>query len=286
MKVLVTGAGGQVGSAVVAALGAHPSCPEVLGVTHADLDLADREQIEQVVGTFAPDAIVNPGAITNVDGCEDDPASAYAVNALGPRFLALAGSRVGAHVVHVSTDYVFDGTAGRPYGEWDDTNPISHYGRSKLGGEIEVARHASSWAIARTAWVFGRRGKDFVQLALDAAAVADYGFVDDQTGSPSYAPDVAEVLVQLALQRMSGLFHAVNEGVCTRYRMATDVLELRGFDPSILKIVSTADLGRPAARPEFSAMSNLALPARGVPRLRHYREALAEYLLTAVEGAA
>jgi dTDP-4-dehydrorhamnose reductase len=286
VKVLVTGAGGQVGAEVVTALAAHPTRPEVLGVPHADLDLADREQVEQVVGTFAPDAIVNPGAITNVDGCESDPARAYAVNALGPRFLALAGSRISAHIVHVSTDYVFDGTAGRPYSEWDDTNPISHYGRSKLGGEIEVARHASSWAVARTAWVFGRRGKDFVQLALDAAAGADYGFVDDQTGSPSYAPDIAGVLVRLALERVSGVFHAVNEGVCTRYQMAADVLELRDLDPSILKVVSTADLGRPAARPEFSAMSNLALPAAGVPRLRHYRDALAEYLLTAEEGAA
>jgi dTDP-4-dehydrorhamnose reductase len=278
VKVLVTGAGGQVGAEVVAALSAHPSRPEVLGLTHADLDLADREQIEQVLGTFAPDAIINPGALTNVDGCEADPDRAFAVNALGPRFLALAASRLGAHVVHVSTDYVFDGTAGRPYREWDDTNPISHYGRSKLGGEIEIVRHASSWAIARTAWVFGNRGKDFVQLALDAAAGADYGFVDDQTGSPSYAPDVAAVLVDLALRRVSGLFHAVNEGVCTRYRMAADVLELRGLDPSLLKVVSTADLGRPAARPEFSAMANLALPAAGIPRLRHYRDALAEYL--------
>jgi dTDP-4-dehydrorhamnose reductase len=285
VKVLVTGAGGQVGAEVVTALAAHPTRPEVLGVTHADLDLADREQVEHVVGSFAPDAIVNPGAITNVDGCESDPARAYAVNALGPRFLALAGSRIGAHIVHVSTDYVFDGAAGRPYSEWDGTNPISHYGRSKLGGEIEVARHASSWAVARTAWVFGRRGKDFVQLALDAAAGADYGFVDDQTGSPSYAPDIAGVLVRLALERVSGVFHAVNEGVCTRYQMAADVLELRDLDPSILKVVSTADLGRPAARPEFSAMSNLALPAAGVPRLRHYRDALAEYLL-AEEGAA
>jgi dTDP-4-dehydrorhamnose reductase len=286
VKVLVTGAGGQVGGEVVSTLAAHPAEPEVLGLTHADLDLADREQVEQAVGAFVPDAIVNPGAITNVDACENDPPRAYAVNALGPRFLALAGSRVGAHIVHVSTDYVFDGTAGRLYTEWDDTNPISEYGRSKLGGEIEVARHAASWAIARTAWVFGRRGKDFVTLALGAAAGAAYGFVDDQTGSPSYAPDVAAVLVRLALERIPGLFHVVNEGVCTRYQMAAEVLELRGLDPSLLKVVSTAELGRPAPRPEFSAMSNLALPAVGVPRLRHYRDALAEYLAAPLEGAA
>lgn len=278
MKVLVTGAGGQVGAQVVAQLERHPSRPEVLGVTHGELDLAEREQIEQVVASFGPDAVVNPGALTNVDGCEQDPERAYAVNALGPRFLSVAASRIGAHVVHVSTDYVFDGEAGRPYTEWDDTNPISHYGRSKLGGELEVMRHASSWAVARTAWVFGNRGRDFVQLALDAAAGADYGFVDDQTGSPSYAPDVAAVLVQLALQRVPGVFHAVNEGICTRLTMAADVLELRGLDPSLLKVVSTADLGRPAPRPVYSAMTNQALPAAGVARLRHYRDALAEYL--------
>jgi dTDP-4-dehydrorhamnose reductase len=276
--VLVTGAGGQVGAAVVAALRAHPARPEVLGVTRAELDLADREQVEQCVAGFGPDAVVNPAAITNVDACELDPARAYAVNALGPRFLSIAAARRGAHVVHVSTDYVFDGALGRPYTEWHATNPISEYGRSKLGGELEVARHAPSWAIARTAWVFGRRGHDFVQLVLDAAEGADYGFVDDQTGSPTYAPDLAGVLVRLACERIAGIYHAVNEEHGTRYRMACDVLELRGLDPASLKVVSTADLGRPAPRPEFSALENHALPAAGVPRLRSYREALAEYL--------
>lgn len=278
MRVLVTGAGGQVGAAVLAALAESPGGHEVLGLGHAELDLAEREQVEQVVGEFGPDAVVNPGAITNVDACERDPELAFAVNALGVRHLAVAASRVGAHVVHVSTDYVFDGTAGRAYTEWDRTNPISVYGRSKLGGEQELARHASSWTIARTAWVFGRRGKDFVQLALDAAEGADYGFVDDQTGSPTYAADLAEVLVRLALERIPGVVHAVNSGSCTRYDMARTVLELRGFDPSVLKVVSTADLGRPAPRPERSALANLALPRLGVPRLRSYRDALAAYL--------
>ncbi|HZJ25611.1 MAG TPA: dTDP-4-dehydrorhamnose reductase [Acidimicrobiia bacterium] len=278
MKVLVTGVGGQVGSAVVAALGRHPGGHEVLGVTHADLDLAEREQVEQCVAGFRPDAIVNPAALTNVDASETDPERAYAVNALGPRYLALAGARCGAHLVHVSTDYVFDGHSARPYTEWDTTNPISEYGHSKLGGEQEVQRHASSWAIARTAWVFGRRGHDFVQLALDAAAGADYGFVDDQTGSPTYAPDLADLLLRLACERIPGLFHAVNDGACTRYRMACDVLELAGFDPDGLKVVTTAELNRPAPRPEYTVLGNLALPAAGIPRLRSYRDALAEYL--------
>ena len=217
--------------------------------------------------------------ITNVDGCESDPDRAYAVNALGPRFLAIAGSRIGAHVVHVSTDYVFDGTAGRPYSEWDDTNPISHYGRSKLGGEIEVARHASSWAIARTAWVFGQRGKDFVQLALDAAAGADYGFVDDQTGSPSYAPDVAGVLVRARARAGVG---AVPRGQRGRVHPLPD----GGRRAGAARPRSVAAQGRldgrsrpPGAAARSSARCRTSRsPLPGSPRLRHYRDALAEYL--------
>lgn len=278
MRILVTGVGGQVGAAVMAALDGTGGCHEVLGVTHADLDLADRDQVSRCVAEFRPDAIVNPAALTNVDASETDPDRAYAVNALGPRHLALAANSCGAHLVHVSTDYVFDGRSLRPYTEWDATDPISEYGRSKLGGEHEVQRHATSWAIARTAWVFGRRGHDFVQLVLDAAAGADYGFVDDQTGSPTYAPDLAEVLVQLAAERIPGLFHAVNDESCSRYRMARDVAELAGHDPARLKVVTTADLGRPAPRPEYTVLANLALPAAGIPRLRSYRDALADYV--------
>ena len=284
MKVLVTGVSGQVGAAVMASFARDRADHEVLGVTHADLDLADREQVEQCIAGFGPDTIVNPAALTNVDGSETDPDRAYAVNALGPRFLSLAAARRGAHLVHVSTDYVFDGRSRRPYTEWDATDPISEYGRSKLGGEVEVQRHAPSWAIVRTAWVFGRRGSDFVQLALDADAGADYGFVDDQTGSPTYAPDLAEVLVRIACERIPGLFHAVNEQSCTRYEMARDVVELVGGDPGRLKVVTTADLGRPAPRPAYTVLANRALPAAGIAPLRHYRDALADYL-AARDGA-
>jgi dTDP-4-dehydrorhamnose reductase len=284
-RVLVTGAGGQVGEATVTALketGHH----EVLGTDHATMDLADRDRVEQVVAGFAPDAIVNCAALTNVDRCEDEPEEAYAANALGVRHLAVAAARTAAHVVHVSTDYVFDGRLGRPYHEWDAVNPISVYSRSKLGGEIEVATHASSWAIARTAWVFGRRGRDFVQLILDAADDPGRGirFVDDQTGSPTYAPDLAATLVRLAVGRHAGIFHVVNAGHCTRYQLARDVLEIRGQDPSVLETITTAELGRPAARPEFSALDPMVLRLSNLPTLRHYREALVSYV-GASEGA-
>ncbi|MBV8952140.1 MAG: dTDP-4-dehydrorhamnose reductase [Actinobacteria bacterium] len=284
-RVLVTGAGGQVGAATVVAFGANGR-REVRGATHAQLDIADRDQVEQVVAELVPDAIVNCAAMTDVDRCEREPDVAFAINATGARHLAVAARRAGAHLVHVSTDYVFDGTAGRPYDEWDAVRPISEYGRSKLGGELEVARHAGSWTIARTAWVFGRSGHDFVQLVLDAAADRDRGirFVDDQTGSPTYAPDLAAMLVRLAVERREGIFHVANAGRCTRYELARDVLELAGLDPSIAQPTTTDVLNRPAPRPRFTALDQVALRHCGLPTLRHYREALAAYLSRA--GAA
>ena len=147
VRILVTGAAGQVGARVVEALAGTTTCSARRRDT---LDLAEREQVEQVVAEFAPDAVVNAAAMTNVDGCERDPERAFAVNALGVRTLAQATARRGAHLVHVSTDYVFDGAATRPYDEWDAVHPISEYGRSKLGGELEVERHAASWATVRT----------------------------------------------------------------------------------------------------------------------------------------
>src|SRR5262249_55959759 len=137
MRVLVTGAAGQVGARVMESLAGH----DVLGMAHADLDLGDRDAVEQVVGSFSPEAIVNGASMTNVDACERDPDRAFASNSLGVRHLAVAGARVGAHLVHISTDYVFDGSSTRPYDEWDLTAPINEYGRSKLGGEREVVEH-------------------------------------------------------------------------------------------------------------------------------------------------
>ena len=187
MRILVTGAAGQLGARVVEALDDHV----VLAAARETLDLADREQVEQVVGEFRPDAVVNTAAMTNVDACERDPDNAFVVNALGARSLAVAARRCGAHVVHVSTDYVFDGTQTRPYDEWDAVHPISEYGRSKLGGEIEVARHAGSYTIVRTSWVFGRRGTDLVSWAFDAFDRGELdGVLADQVSIPTYAPDL------------------------------------------------------------------------------------------------
>jgi dTDP-4-dehydrorhamnose reductase len=277
VRILVTGAAGQVGARVVEALEADH---EVLGVAHDALDLADREQVEQVVAEFAPDAVVNGAAMTNVDACERDPERAYAVNALGARTLAQASARRGAHLVHVSTDYVFDGASTEPYHEWDQVHPLSHYGRSKLGGELEVARHAASWTTVRTSWVFGRRGTDLVSWAFGAFDRGELdGVLADQVSIPTYAPDLARALARFALVRLPGLFHVTSGSeAVTRHELIVTALRARGVDPSGVARIDGSDLDRPAARPPMSALDNRALRLAGLAPLRPWREAVVEYV--------
>lgn len=279
MRILVTGAAGQVGARVVGALGGH----EVFAASRADLDLADRDRIEAVVAGFGPDAVVNCAAMTNVDGCETDPERAFAVNALGVRWLARTAERFGAHVVHVSTDYVFDGESERPYDEWDAVHPVSEYGRSKLGGERELVEHSSSWAIVRTSWVFGNRGSDLVSWAFDAFEKGELtGVLADQVSIPTYAPDLAELLARFATQRRGGLFHVTsgNEAV-TRHELVAAALRGRGVaDDAVAAIgpIDASQLVRPARRPTMSAMDNRALRLAGLPALRPWRDAVTEYV--------
>lgn len=275
MRVLVTGAGGQVGARVVEQLGAH----DVLAAAHDVLDLADREQVEQVVGTFGPEAVVNAAALTNVDDCERDPERAFAVNALGVRNLAVAAERAGAHVVHISTDYVFDGESTRPYDEWDAAAPLSEYGRSKLGGERELMAHVESWAIVRTSWVFGKRGSDLISWAFGAYERGELeGVLADSVSIPTFALDLAELLAQFAVQRWEGLFHVTSGSeACTRHELITAALRTRGLDAdNVAPITVIPD--RPARRPLFSALDNRALRLGNLPRLRPWRDALAEYV--------
>ena len=275
LRILVTGAGGQVGSEVAAQLPHH----DVVPLDRAACDLADRDSVEQAVAAVAPAAVINCAAWTDVDGCEADPDRAMLVNALGVRHLAAACARLGAHLVHVSTDYVFRGDKDGPYDEWDEPGPRSVYGRSKLGGEREVARHAGSWTIVRTSWVFGRRGRNFVDTIVGRAREgAPLRVVDDQRGCPTYAPDLAGALARLAVERRPGIYHVTNQGACTWHDLATAAVELAGLDPTVVGTTTTAELGRPAPRPVNSVLSGAAWTAAGLPPLRPWREALAELL--------
>jgi dTDP-4-dehydrorhamnose reductase len=282
MRVLVTGAGGQVGSRLAAHLLQTGVGVEVVACTHAELDLADPGAPGRAVAETRPDVIVNCAAITDVDRCEREPDLARAVNAEGPRRLAEAARSVGAHLVQVSTDYVFSGEQRRPYREDDPTGPLSVYGATKLEGERAAAR-AGSWAVGRTSWVFGRPGHDFVAWVLGLPTDRVTGVVDDQTSAPTFAGDLARALAALGLGRHHGVFHLAGAGACTRYGFARDILAAVGRDASHLRPITTDELPRPARRPVYSVLGDHRLATVGIAPLRHYREALDEYL---AEGGA
>jgi len=266
VRVLVTGAGGQLGRELVDVF-SEGSRHEVLGCSRETLDVGDRDSCMQVIGGAAPDAVVHAAAWTDVDGCETDPDRAWRVNALGTRHVAEAARLVGARVCYVSTDYVFDGTSGRPYNEWDDTGPVSLYGRSKLAGEAALGPGDT---IVRTSWVCGRHGRNFVKTVLRVvSAGTEMKVVDDQHGCPSFADDLAGMIHRLVVARRPGLFHLTNQGATTWYRFAADIVAAAGLDPALVTPITTAELqpARPAPRPANSVLDNAALRLSGIPLL-------------------
>ncbi|HEX5366646.1 MAG TPA: dTDP-4-dehydrorhamnose reductase [Acidimicrobiales bacterium] len=274
MRVLVTGAAGQLGRDLQAHCGAAGD--EVVATTRATLDLADRDAVYQAITTVRPDVVLHAGAWTAVDACEGDPDTAYRVNALGTRWVADASRRVGAHLVAISTDYVFDGTKDGPYLEWDRPNPRSVYGRSKWGGEREVAAHAPGAAVVRTSWVCGEHGRNMVTTVLGLADRPELAFVDDQRGHPTFTADLAVGLRRLAVARLPGLFHMTNQGAVSWYELVREILEAAGRDPAKVRPIRTAELDppRPAPRPANSVLDNAALRLAGLPLLPHHRESL------------
>ena len=272
-RVLVTGAGGQIGREVVDVCASD----DVTAADHAALDVADRDAVLQAITSAAPDVVVHAGAWTAVDACEDDPDRAFRVNALGTRYVAEGARRVGAWVCYLSTDYVFDGTKPDPYLEWDAPNPVSVYGRSKLGGEWETTAAGAGATIVRTSWVCGRHGANMVKTILRLAGEHEkLAFVDDQRGQPSFADDLAPMIRRLAVERRPGVFHVTNQGAVSWFEFARTVLEVAGLDPGRVRPIATADLDppRPAPRPANSVLDNGALRLGGLPLLPHYREPL------------
>ena len=271
MRVLITGAGGQLGRDVAIAFGASPAGHQVMAADHANLDVGDRDAVLQAVTGTRPDLIVHAGAWTAVDACEGDPDRAFRVNALGSRHVAEAAALVEAHLLYVSTDYVFDGTLETPYREWDETNPVSVYGRSKRGGEQEVQARSPGATIVRTSWVCGAHGANMVKTVLRlAAAHPQLRFVDDQHGCPTFTDDLAAMIVRLATGRRPGIFHVTNQGPTTWFGFARDVLAAAGLDPHRVQPISTADMPRPARRPANSVLDNAALRYEGLPLLDDY----------------
>ncbi|MFV0306997.1 MAG: dTDP-4-dehydrorhamnose reductase [Desertimonas sp.] len=277
MRLLVTGAAGQLGHDVVDA--ARAAGDDVLGLSRADLDVTDRDAVFGAVTAWRPDTVIHTAAWTAVDACESDPARAFDVNALAVRWLAEGCERVGAHLVHVSTDYVFDGALERPYTEWDRPNPTSVYGASKLAGEREALVIGQRAAVVRTSWVAGEHGSNMVRTILRLMAEQPtLAVVDDQRGNPTFTADLAPMLRRVALDRRSGVHHVTNQGAVSWFEFAREVVAAAGGDPESVRPIASSELDppRPAPRPANSVLDNTVLRSAGLALLRHHREPLVE----------
>jgi dTDP-4-dehydrorhamnose reductase len=270
LRVLVTGANGQLGQELAELLPERGY--EVRALSRRELDIADPASVDRAVEDHSPELLINAAAYTNVDGSETETGTAYAVNALGPRNLAQACERRGCELLHVSTNYVFDGESDRPYEPFDLPNPISAYGRTKLAGEEYVKHLSSRWYLVRTAGVYGR-GHNFVRTMLQVARERDVLKIkDDEFISPTYARDLAEGIAEVVETGLYGLYHLTNSGSCSWYEFAEEIFSLSGTEIEVLPI-PTSEYPLPAARPANGVLSSL-----GGPMLRHWREALADYL--------
>jgi dTDP-4-dehydrorhamnose reductase len=285
---LVTGSGGQLGRALVDALRARGCEPEAPG--HGALDIADRSAVQDALASLSPppDVVFNAAAFTHVDRCESDLSAARAGNAEGPGILAEACAPLGARLVHVSTDYVFPGDEATPRAEDDATDPRSAYGRTKLEGERRVLAADPGNLIVRTSWVFGE-GRNFIGAILSQAALRRSGqaegplrVVDDQTGRPTYAVDLAGALLALVDSGARGLYHVANDGVATWSDLARFCLDEAGYGDLAIEPIRTEDLDLPAPRPAWSILDCSRAAALGV-RMRDWKDAVRAYLRS--EGA-
>ncbi len=275
MRIAITGANGQLGRALQARLAAEHT---LIPLGHQDLELGQPGCVAQLVATGA-DLVLHPAAYTNVDGCARDPELAYRVNSLGTQYVALACRQLGAALVYISTNEVFDGAATEPYFEYDRTAPVNAYGRSKWAGEQAVRELLERFYIVRVAWLFGGE-RNFIRTILRLAAERDsLAVVADEVGNPTYAPDVADAVTQLIGQPFYGTYHLVNEGSCSRFDLAAASLRLAGRAGVQLQPIALADYKRDSTVPPYTPLRNLAAAALGL-RLRPWEDALQAYIAT------
>jgi dTDP-4-dehydrorhamnose reductase len=276
MKILITGAGGQLGQALPRALAAH----EVRAFPHGQLDITDLSAVRTVVEREEPDFVMNAAAYNDVDGAESDPIAAYRGNALGPRNLAVITAAHGIPLLHVSTDYVFAGTAIRPYHEFDRANPQTIYGESKLAGEDAVRALNLRHYIVRTAWLYHVVGKNFLNtMRALARRQSEVRVVDDQRGSPTYVPHLVNALISLLTTRSYGTYHFAGHGEASWYELTCMLYQLLSIGTSV-RPVKTSEFPRPAKRPAYSALTTIQNPYIILPKwedgVRQFTEALQE----------
>ena len=277
MRVLVTGAGGQLGIDVVRV--SEAAGDDVVAAHHHDLDVSDRDAVFGAVSALRPDVVINCAAWTAVDACEGDPDRAMGHNALAVRWLAESCDHANARLVQLSTDYVFDGLLDRPYIESDAPAPQSVYGASKLAGEHEASALGTSATIVRTSWVCSQNGSNMVKTIMRlAGGRKKLAFVDDQIGNPTFTADLAPMIRRLALDRRSGVHHVTNQTSTSWYGFAREVVTAMGKNPDMVRPITTAELQppRPARRPPNSVLDNMVLKSAGLALLRDFRDPLRE----------
>ena len=280
-KVLVSGSGGQLGLELAELLPRRGH--EVVALSKGELDVADFGAVRLALEEHAPDVVVNAAAYTDVDGCETEADLAYRVNALGPRNLAQICEELGCELLHVSTNYVFDGELERPYTEEDEPRPLSIYGSTKAEGESSALAHNMRCVVVRTSWVFGAGKRSFLSTAhSELWAGRGVRAIKDTWASVTYVEDLAGRVEEILALSAGGLFHVVNEGVCTYEEFAREAARLAGLDEEeaapLIETVSEAEMRRAAPRPRYTPLRSHASEQNGLAPLRHWREALADYI--------
>jgi len=276
MKILILGHKGMLGSdLMLRMMVAH----DVTGKDVGDFDITMEDDCGRVIAECSPDVVINAAAYTNVDGCETDRDRCFAVNAVGVKNIALACRGKGIRIVHFSTDYIFDGRKETPYVEEDEPAPLNVYGASKLEGERFLQALSDRWLLIRTAWLYGKNGKNFVKTILEkAAAVKTLDVVDDQIGAPTYSWDLAAAVQLLIEGEHEGLFHLTNRGRCSWHEFACKILQYAGKNDVNVRPIPSAGLARPAVRPAWSVLSSRKFSEETGKTMRFWQIALQDYL--------
>ena len=276
MKILITGADGMLGWDLNRVLSENH---EMILTDIPSLDITDLNQVKSYINRYKPDIIINSAAFTDVDGCESKEKLAYEVNSIGPKNLAIASREINSKLIHISTDYVFNGENDKPYIESDETGPINVYGETKLQGEELIRNTFDNHVILRTSWLYGINGNNFVKTMLELSKSHDeISVVDDQRGSPTYTSDLAIAISELLENDYHGTYHLTNSENCSWFEFAKEIFEISNIEVDVKPVV-TDEFPRPAKRPKYSVLNNQKWKKSGLTPLRSYKEALNDFLI-------
>ena len=275
MKILVTGSSGMLGHDLTEILKDNH---EFILTTSKTLDITDKNHVIEFICENKPDIVINSAAYTNVDGCEENQETAYSINGDGVRNLAMGCSKIDCPLVHISTDYVFNGKNTKPWVEDDEMGPISIYGKSKRKGEEAILEILDKFFIIRTAWLYGINGSNFPKTMLELAKNhSEITVVYDEVGTPTYTPDLAKAISQLIETDYYGIYHITNSGSCSWCEFARYIFEIAGKDVKVIP-VTASEFARPAPRPHYSVLENKKWIDNGFEPLRSYKVAIKEYI--------